>query len=488
MKILVAEDDEAGRRLLQKQLRVAGHDVETASDGREALQLARKNPPEVLVSDILMPEMDGFQLCMEWKQDSRLKDIPLVFHTATYTSDEDVAFALSLGADAFVQKPIEPEKLEQVLAAVVEKSASGSSRTSEFTSDGRSSFLASYSKRLLAKLVTKVAQLEEDIARREKIEEQLNLEAQLLDAASDIIYVTDLDWTILYVNEASCLSLGYCKNELVGRDLRDYIAPEYVASLEAAGPEDESPAEIAHIRRDGTAVPVEVHPRIIIWGGRNVRLALVHDITERKKADARMRETNEQLERALEGTLGVVEQMVEARDPYTSGHQRRVTELAVAIARKLELPENTCVSVIRTAALIHDIGKTAVPAEILSKPGKLTTAEFELIKAHPQTGYDIIRRANLPEYAADVVLQHHERLDGSGYPQGLRGDDMLPEAQILAVADVVEAMSSHRPYRPALGIDAALDEISKGNGTLYYPEVVNACLAIFREDGFTFSS
>lgn len=487
MNILVAEDNEASRRLLQKQLRAAGHAVESASNGKEALELARRNSPDVLITDILMPEVDGFQLCMEWKQDGRLKDIPLVFYTATYTSDEDEAFALSLGADAFVRKPVELEELAGIVAGIAQSSASGASRRPQLTTDGRGSFLASYSKRLLAKLVAKVAQLEEDIARREKIEEQLNLEAQLLDAASDIIYVTDLDWTILYVNEASCLTLGYCRNELVGKDLREYVAPGYVASLAAAEPEDESSVETAHVRRDGTIVPVEVHPRIIIWGGKNVRLALVHDITERKKAEAHMRNANAQLERALQGTLEVIEQVVEARDPYTSGHQKRVTELAVAIARRLQLPEDTCVSVIRTAALIHDIGKMAVPAEILSKPGRLTTAEFELIKAHPQTGYDIIRRANLPEYAAEVVLQHHERLDGSGYSQGLRGNDMLPEAQILAVADVVEAMSSHRPYRPALGIDRAFDEISRQSGILYDPEIVNACLAVFREDGFAFS-
>ena len=208
---------------------------------------------------------------------------------------------------------------------------------------------------------------------------------------------------------------------------------------------------------------------------------------ERARTEEQLLESHANLERVLQGTLEVIQQMVEARDPYTSGHQRRVAELSVAIARQMGLPEESCVSLIRTAALVHDIGKMVVPAEILSKPGKLTSAQFELVKCHAQIGHDITDQAELPDPVADVVLQHHERLDGSGYPQGLSGDDILPEAQILAVADVVEAMSSHRPYRPALGTEAALEEIRAGSGTLFYTDVVESCLAVFRK-GFAFSS
>jgi putative nucleotidyltransferase with HDIG domain len=214
--------------------------------------------------------------------------------------------------------------------------------------------------------------------------------------------------------------------------------------------------------------------------------SVVRDVTRAKRAEQELRESELRLRQALEGTLEVIQQMTEQRDPYTSGHQRRVAELAVAIARELRLPEDSCVSLICTAALVHDIGKIAVPAEILSKPGVLSDTEYTMIRAHPRIGYDILRRASLPEPVPLVVLQHHERLDGSGYPQRLSGDDILPEAQILAVADVVEAMSSHRPYRPALGIDAALAEILDGSGTRYWPDVVTACLCVFREKGFVF--
>lgn len=487
MKILVAEDNEDSRRLLVKQLRALGHEVTSATNGEEALGEAMNHPPDILVTDILMPEMDGFQLCMEWKLNEKLRHIPVVFYTATYTSDEDEKFALSLGAEGFVRKPAEPGEFVQTLSRVVQQTASSLPPPPAVAPVAYSGFLMGYSKRLLTKLVSKVSELERDIAERNRIQEELNLRAQLLDAATDTIYVTDLDWTIRYANEAASLSLGYRRCELLGHDLRQFIAPDSVQSLEAALTHDTPITETAHVRKDGVVIPVEVHARITEWGGRMVRLAVVRDITERKKAEQRLQDTNAQLERVLRGTLDVVEQIVEVSDPYTSGHQRRVAQLAEAIAREMGLPEDSCVTIIRTAARIHDIGKTTVPAEILSRPGKLTQAEYALVKCHAQVGYDIIRRANLPEPVAEVVHQHHERLDGSGYPQGLAGDDILPEAQILAVADVVEAMSSHRPYRPALGVDAALEEVTRGADSLYYPDVVSACLTLFREKGFRFS-
>jgi putative nucleotidyltransferase with HDIG domain len=172
--------------------------------------------------------------------------------------------------------------------------------------------------------------------------------------------------------------------------------------------------------------------------------------------------------------------MVEVKDPYTAGHQRRVTDLARAIATEMGLKKNQ-IEGIRTAGVIHDIGKIIVPSEILTKPSQLTEAEFEIIKTHPKVGYDILRDKEFPWPIAQIVYQHHERMDGSGYPLGISGPEILMEARVLAVADVVEAMASHRPYRPALGLDKALEEISKGKGQLYDPEVVDACLKIFKE-------
>ena len=194
-------------------------------------------------------------------------------------------------------------------------------------------------------------------------------------------------------------------------------------------------------------------------------------------------ERTSQLREALDGIIQAIASIVEIRDPYTAGHQLRVAGLAFAIAREMGLSEDQTEGV-RVAGTIHDLGKISVPAEILSKPGQITEMEFAIIKTHPQTGHDILQDMEFPWPLARIVLQHHERMDGSGYPQGLSGENTLLEARILAVADVVEAMATHRPYGPALGIDTALEEISKNKGILYDFEVADACIRLFSEKCF----
>ena len=202
--------------------------------------------------------------------------------------------------------------------------------------------------------------------------------------------------------------------------------------------------------------------------------------------DRRAREEGErQLRDSMRATIGAISGTVEARDPYTAGHQQRAARIAAAIAREMGLPEMQ-IQGLYLAGIIHDVGKISVPAEILSKPGKLSKAEAELVQAHPQSGYDILKDVAFPWPIAQIVLQHHERIDGSGYPRGLAGEAILIEARILAVADVVEAMNSHRPYRSALGPEVALAEIEKGAGRLYDNEAVQACLMLFRERGLRF--
>jgi PAS domain S-box-containing protein len=221
--------------------------------------------------------------------------------------------------------------------------------------------------------------------------------------------------------------------------------------------------------------------------GKPLRMvALQHDITERKSSEEALREAFEKLQRTLDGTIEALTMMVATRDPYTSGHQKRVADLACAIAAAMGFPEEQ-IKGIRVAGIIHDIGKISTPMDILVKPAKLTETEFELVKVHPQTAYDIIKTIEFPWPIADTVLQHHERINGTGYPNGVKGDEMLPEARILAVADVVEAMTSYRPYRPSLGIDQALEEISQNKGILYDSEVVEVCLELFKTGQFEFS-
>jgi putative nucleotidyltransferase with HDIG domain len=212
---------------------------------------------------------------------------------------------------------------------------------------------------------------------------------------------------------------------------------------------------------------------------------LCRDITERKRAETDLRDGLTKLRSTLKASIDSLSSAIEMRDPYTAGHQERVTRLARAIAREMDLAEES-VEAIEIAGVIHDIGKLYVPAEILSKPTKLTEIEYALIKMHAQAGYTILSKIDFPWPIARIVHEHHELVNGSGYPRGLAGKDILLEARILCVADVVEAMSSHRPYRPALGIGAALEEIAQKRGILYDREVVDACLRLFREKQFKF--
>lgn len=211
----------------------------------------------------------------------------------------------------------------------------------------------------------------------------------------------------------------------------------------------------------------------------------LHTSRERDLALRKIENNMAQQQRSLEDTVRAIASIAEMRDPYTSGHQLRVADLAAAIARKMGLSVDH-VNAIQLAGTVHDLGKIRIPAEILSKPGRITEIEYNLIKIHPQAGYDILKGIEFPWPIADMVLHHHERLDGSGYPSGLKGDEILLEARILSVADVVEAISAHRPYRPGMGVDAALDEVISKRGIYYDAEVVDACMAVFREQGYVF--
>jgi putative nucleotidyltransferase with HDIG domain len=223
---------------------------------------------------------------------------------------------------------------------------------------------------------------------------------------------------------------------------------------------------------------------------RTEALARVNDelhgqVLETRRSEDFLQSSLDRTEKSLEGSFRALAMTLELRDPYMAGHQQRVANLAVAIAQEMGLSWEKSES-LRFAGIVHDIGKIAAPLEIMAKPGRLTKSEYQIIKDHPRTSYDMIKDIPFPWPVAHIVLQHHERLDGSGYPEGLSGDAILPEARILAVADVVEAVCSLRPYRPALGIEKALEEIRKGRGFRYDTRVVDACVKLFREKRFAF--
>lgn len=238
--------------------------------------------------------------------------------------------------------------------------------------------------------------------------------------------------------------------------------------------------------RDGRYRWIETRAVPLEGDGEPRYIAAGHDITERKEAEEEVRRRVRELEEAMERTVVALSGAASARDPYTVGHERRVGELSMAIGEQLGMPADE-LRLLRLAATVHDLGKIAIPAEILSKPIGLSEAEYAIIRAHARIGWEMLLPAGLPESVTDAVLQHHERLDGSGYPNGLRGEEIGRFARILAVADVVMAMSTHRPYRPVVGIDAALEEIERGRGTQYDPAAADACLRLFKEDGFAFS-
>jgi putative nucleotidyltransferase with HDIG domain len=208
-------------------------------------------------------------------------------------------------------------------------------------------------------------------------------------------------------------------------------------------------------------------------------------VLETRRSEDFLQSSLDRLEKSLDGTFRALAMTLELRDPYMAGHQQRVANLAVAIAQEMGLPWEKSES-LRFAGIVHDIGKIAMPLEIMAKPGRLTRSEYQVVKDHPRISYDMIKDIPFPWPVAHIVLQHHERLDGSGYPEGLSGDAILPEARILAVADVVEAVCSLRPYRPALGIEKALEEIRRGRGFRYDTRVVDACIKLFREKRFSF--
>lgn len=350
----------------------------------------------------------------------------------------------------------------------------------------------------------------------------------LFNKIADPILIYDKDThKFLDCNASAVRVYGYSKDELMSMTPFDLHAKEDFEkvkdSLESGGVD--VLFTYTYVTKYGQRISVEVVSDEIVYEGHPAWLSVVRDVTDRKQAEDslvhdraelekavkqrtyQLEEINKQMKQELterkkmEGELknsfktlrktmeGVVHAMaivVEARDPYTAGHQRRVAALACAISRAMGLPIDK-IEGIRVACLLHDIGKITIPIEILSKPGRLTETEFSFIKKHPQVGYDILKGIEFPWEVAKIVHQHHERIDGSGYPEGLQRDGILLEAKILGVADVVEAMSSHRPYRPARGVDKALGEILKNRGVIYEPDVVNTCIKIFAEKEFEFT-
>jgi PAS domain S-box-containing protein/putative nucleotidyltransferase with HDIG domain len=603
MKILVVDDKEEGRKLLEAVLIHNGYEVVSAENGKQALEILKSDAIDIIIADILMPVMDGYTLLSNCKSDPKLKNLPFIFYTATYVSDEDEKLAIDLGADLFIRKPVEIDefiaRLNQAVRDYCEKKQSV--RTGIFPKIEE--IQSSYNRVLVEKLEKRTIELEN----------LLRLYNMFNRYVDDLIFWLDENGHFTSVNHQIEV-YGYTREEVIGKHFSEFLTPKsqivarelFERSKKSQYSQDEY--EVEAIEKDGAIVILNLRLYTIREGnkfigrfgiGRDITklrkserelksselryqmlfnkipvgvfyynkdliltdfndrfvemlrstrekllgldlnkikdqrvlpaikkvfeglegaytgyyeattgpaviyaemkcapiydennniiggVGIVHDITEKHNAEERLVESLKKNQKFLEGTVNALASAVEKRDPYTAGHQRRVARLACAIARELNL-DNGVIECLNIAGILHDIGKIYVPAEILSKPARLTQAEFDIVKEHPRIGAEILESIEFPWPVAQIILQHHERLDGSGYPSGLKTDKILLEAKILSVADVVEAMMTHRPYRPAWNIDVVLTEIISNRDILYDSKIVDACVRLFREQGFKF--
>jgi PAS domain S-box-containing protein/putative nucleotidyltransferase with HDIG domain len=304
----------------------------------------------------------------------------------------------------------------------------------------------------------------------------------------------DKEWTMEVVSRGIIELTGYRPEEIIGNKELPYSDLIYAEDREMVwdliqesfAARDNYEIEYRIVTKSGQVKYVLERGKVVAGenGGEVFVEGFISDVTDLRVARREAEESKEKLEATFTSTINALSRIVEIRDPYTSGHQRKVGLLAASISRRMGLEDRLCEN-IRISGLLHDIGKLWIPSEILSKPGRLNHIEFEMIKEHSRLGYEVLKEIEFDFPIADYVIQHHERLNGSGYPFGLKGEEILMPARIIAVADVVEAISSHRPYRPALGVEVAIEEITSGAGTLYDGSVTRACVGLL-EDGFSF--
>jgi PAS domain S-box-containing protein len=313
----------------------------------------------------------------------------------------------------------------------------------------------------------------------------------LVESIQQGMCIVDSNERIIFANPCMCSILGYCQDELIGMSLFEVVSEEEFQKILRETVKRKNSIsnkyELVMKRKDSELrnVTVSAVPWIHSEDEFAGTLTMLIDVTEQKSAKEAIRRNNIKLHVAVEAIGNTLASVVEKRDPFTTGHQHRVSALGVRVAKDMDLPDDQ-IQGLQLASLIHDVGKIYVPAEILNIQKALTESEFALVRYHVLIGYEILKTIEFPWPVAEIVLQHHERLDGSGYPKGIKADEILLEAKILGAADVVEAMISKRPYRLALSMDEALDEISINRGVLYDPRVVDVCLQVFRDKSFKF--
>ncbi len=324
-----------------------------------------------------------------------------------------------------------------------------------------------------------------------RLQEQEKILAGMIDEASTPVFVVQ-DGRIRFANKVVFEVFGYSPEELIGTGIDQYLTEEERERImelyreRLSGKPIKKRFEMSLKHKNGRRVVVELEVNLVSYDGFPAEIVIMHDITTRKEMETFQAQALGKIRAAFGASIRVLNSLVEAKDPYTGGHQKRVADLARTIATEMKLsPEQ--VDGLRLAAEIHDIGKIIVPSEILSKPGLISESEWGLVKNHVKVGYELLKDIEFPWPVAEIIYQHHERLNGSGYPRGLKGEQIIIEARILAVADVVEAMSSHRPYREAHSVEETMAEIEKNKGILYDEKVVEVCLELFRKKAYNFN-
>ena len=454
LRTLIVEDSGDDVMLLVRELRRGGYDmvykrVDTPEDMRVALS---GREWDIVISDFRMPRFDALAALKVLQESGQ--DVPFIVISGTV--GEDVAVeAMRSGASDYIMKGNLVRLVPAVKRELQEKEGRRAHRHTMET-------------------------LEES---EEKFE-------ALFHGSNDAIFIADTETRMLVdCNRQAERMMGYAREKILSMKVDKLHPPDVVErTLKAFARQvegDRSIIETEVLTALGKRIPVSISSAMVKLSGKAYIQGIFRDITEQKKAEQELKKSYKRVQQVMEGVVQAMAATVEMRDPYTAGHQRRVAMLATAVAESMDLPAGD-IDGVHMAAVIHDLGKIYVPSEILAKPGRISEIEFSMIKTHPKVGYDILKKIEFPWPVADIVLQHHERMDGTGYPSNLSGDDILVQARILAVADVVEAMASHRPYRPALGIDKALDEISKGSGERYDSDVAEQCMKIFREKSFKF--
>ncbi|HPL63478.1 MAG TPA: PAS domain S-box protein [Syntrophales bacterium] len=362
--------------------------------------------------------------------------------------------------------------------------------------DGRRVFLSVNAAPLLEHPgeIREIVMTFEDITRQIAFDDALQeSEARfraIFDTAQDAIFMKDQSLRYIMVNPGTEKLLGRPAADVIGKKMMDILGEDTartIESIEKRVLNGEIVKQEYPLCMNGSVKVFEAIKTPIRNGSNRVVgiCGVSRDITDARKWRRELEESYDKLRKTMKGTIQAMERTMEMRDPYTAGHQQRVAGLACAMAHKMDLGRDQ-IEGIYLASVIHDIGKIYIPAEILNKPCKLNEIEFVIVRTHPQVGYDILKSVDFPWPIARIIYQHHERLDGSGYPEGITGSEILIEAKILAVADIVESMASHRPYRPAMGIDKAAEEILARRGHLYDPDAVDACRKLILEDNFRF--